>query len=413
MSPGPDRREPPCPHFAQCGGCDLQHIDDAPQLALKVAAVRETLERVGKLTIPADISIVAGKPWGYRLRTQLHTGETPRGLRVGYFARGSHTLVPVDRCPVLVPELEALLPTLPKALGAVPKKRLDLALGDDDWTCAPPVEGLPKGPVSTTVGAFSYRFDARCFFQGNRTLLERLVEVVVGPWEGEAAYDLYAGVGLFSLPLARCYGRVTTVESDSIAVRYAKQNVRANDVANVEIESRSTEAWIPELPPKVARVVVDPPRSGLPLAVRHQLVEQRPERLTYVSCHPAALARDLRALERAYAIESLVLLDLFPQTGHMEVVAQLVARGPAEKSAEVENPEETVVPETVSAVDEIETPKPEPAEPEALEPEALEPEVPESESDPTVVVEADGSDAGSDGSETDSSAADATQEPSS
>jgi 23S rRNA (uracil1939-C5)-methyltransferase len=348
LVPGPGRREPPCPYFARCGGCDLQHLDDAVQARAKAAAVVETLVRLGGVELPGAPELVTASPFAYRLRTQLQTGgegggETERAaaraIEVGYFARGSHDLVAVDRCPILVPELEALLPELPRLLaaaGEVPR-RLDLAAGGGvggGLTAAPKVAGLPHGEVSLTldgppeVAGLAFAYDARAFFQAHRQLVGELAARTVGTWEGEEAYDLYAGVGLFSLPLARRYARVVAVEGDRVAARYARTNARRNRIANLEVVPQALETWIPGLPQGAARVVVDPPRGGLSRRVRHALFRARPRRLTYVSCHAATLARDLKGLRPAYRVESLTLLDLFPQSGHMEAVVQLAAVEP-------------------------------------------------------------------------------------
>ena len=336
----------------------------------------ETLVRLGGVELPGEPEVVTASPFGYRLRTQLHArpaavgpvaagsaapdlsasarsssavaagiaaldrlGPAPQPataggrVEIGYYARGSHDLVAVDRCPILVPELEAVLPALPALLAAPgAPRRLDLAAGGGGaLTTAPVVAGLPHGEVSLTVagppgmGELVYAYDARCFFQAHRELVAELLARAVGPWEGEEAYDLYAGVGLFSLPLARRYGRAVAVEGDRVAARYARTNARRNRIANLEVVPQVVESWIGRLPPRAARVLVDPPRGGLSRRVRGALFRARPQRLTYVSCHSATLARDLKGLHPAYRLESLVLLDLFPQSGHMEAVAQLVA----------------------------------------------------------------------------------------
>jgi 23S rRNA (uracil1939-C5)-methyltransferase len=328
LEPGPARRPDPVPELSRTGVCDLQHLDDRVQPLLKAEAVRETLERIGRLSIPADAPLITGEPWGYRLRTQLHTEVDPvgGGVRVGYHARGTNEVIPVARCPLLVPELEELLAALPPMLTPAGPRRLDLAAGDGGAvTVAPVVPGLPHGEVSTKVGELTYAYDARCFFQSHRGLLPRLVETAVGSWEGEAAVDLFAGVGLFSLPLARRYRRVIAVESDQIGTRYARLNARRNRLPGVEVVNQAVETWISELPAGLDRVVVDPPRGGLVPRVRDALMARRPARLTYVSCHPAALARDLRHLQEGYRVESVAFIDLFPQTGHMEVVVQMAA----------------------------------------------------------------------------------------
>ena len=327
--PGPGRRPDPAPELSRTGVCDLQHLEDDLQTRLKVQAVRETLEHLGHIEVPADVEVVKGEPWGYRLRTQLHTDVNPMtgGVRVGYYARGTNEVVPVSRCPLLVPELEALLAELPAHLGEGAPQRIDLAAGDDGAvTVAPVIPGLPHGEISATIGDIVYAYDARTFFQGHRGLLARLVEVTVGEWRGETAVDLYAGVGLFSLPLARRYGKVLAVEADQIGSRYARLNVRRNKFANVELVNQVVESWVKEMPGGLDRVIVDPPRGGLSRDVRNALMDRPPQRLTYVSCHPAALARDLRTLQKAYKIESFVFFDLFPQTGHMETVVQMTRR---------------------------------------------------------------------------------------
>ncbi|MEA2603310.1 MAG: rRNA (uracil1939-C5)-methyltransferase [Acidobacteriota bacterium] len=329
LEPGPARRPDPVPELSRSSICDLQHLDDLTQVLLKAGAVKETLEHIGKVEMPFDPELITGEPWHYRLRTQVHTAIDPLtgGVQVGYHARGTNDVIPVSRCPLLVPELEAFLAELPARLGADAPQRLDLVVGDGGAvTVAPVVQGLPHGEVSTRVGDFTYFYDARCFFQAHRGLLPNLVEATVGPWEGETAVDLYAGVGLFSLPLARRYKRVISVEGDQIGSRYARLNVKRNRTANVEVVNKAVESWLPALQLGVDRVVVDPPRGGLSRDVRNFLMLRRPARITYVSCHPAALARDLRQLGDAYSIEHIAFADLFPQTGHMEVLVQMVAK---------------------------------------------------------------------------------------
>ena len=329
LSAGPGRRTPPCPHFADCGGCDLQHLDDAVQLRLKAEATVETLRRISGLTLPPPRTILAGSPWGYRLRTRVHVRPAGSGFEVGYHARGSHRLVPVASCPILLPELEREVTTLARRLTAPAPSRVELAAGDDGEVGASPAAGgIPAAELSRRVGEFEYLFDARCFFQGHADLLESFVATVVGEEKGGSALDLYGGVGLFALPLARRYGTVTLVEGDRIAARFARKNTRRARLPGIEVVGQAVESWIVRgLADDVDRVVVDPPRDGLALVVRGLLAARPPRRLTYVSCHAAALGRDLKHLASNFDVESLALVDLFPQTGQMETIAQLVRRG--------------------------------------------------------------------------------------
>jgi 23S rRNA (uracil1939-C5)-methyltransferase len=211
---------------------------------------------------------------------------------------------------------------------------VDIAAGDDrSVTAAPPIEALPGGPVTRRVGPWTYEYDARVFFQAHAGLLGDLQREVCGSHRGELAVDLYAGVGLFTLALARRYRRVIAVESDRVAARFARRNARANGLANVEVDARSAESFFASPRPGIDRVVLDPPRTGLPRPLRRALLDSGTPRLTYASCHPATLARDLRELAAAYTVTALTLIDLFPQTGHLEVVAQLARAAPGGASA--------------------------------------------------------------------------------
>ena len=324
LESGPGRREAPCPHFGQCGGCDLQHIEDTVQSKLKAAAIEETLVRLGRVPTDTPIRTIEGPMWGYRQRAQLHTGLVEDEVYAGFHARRGHDLVAVSSCPVLVPELEDLLGRLPGVLPSPPPPRVDLVAGDDgELSTAPRTSALPHGEVHIAVGEWTFELDARCFFQTHRQLLPDLTREVVGEWRGAEAYDLFAGVGFFSLPLAGLYGKVIAVEGDRIAGRYLQRNSRRHRLDRLEYVHSAVDSWITTLPARADRVVVDPPRTGLSGKVREYLCQRRPRRLTYASCHPATLARDLRTLYRAFDLEQLSLIDLFPQTGHMEVVAQL------------------------------------------------------------------------------------------
>lgn len=323
LQAGNGRREPKCPHFGACGGCDLQHLEDAVQVELKAEAVRETLVRLGGVQADISIETVSGDAWSYRLRTQIHTARTEDQLESGYLGRRSHDVVPIETCPVLLPALEKAVVGLNAVLVEHAPRRIDLMVGDEnELNVAPPLPGLAQHEASIVVGDFTYAVDARCFFQAHRQLLPALVGKAIGEWTGEVAYDLYAGVGLLTLPLASKYSRVVAVESDRMAVRFARRNAQVNKATAVEHVGCAVESWIDALPADVPRVVLDPPRTGLSAKVRQVLRQRPPQRLTYVSCHPATLARDLKMLGSVYRIEQVIALDMFPQTGHMEVVVQ-------------------------------------------------------------------------------------------
>lgn len=345
VSAGPLRREAPCPFYVRCGGCQLQHIEDEAQLGLKTAAALETLRRLGGID-PAQLarchveSPVADRLWGYRLRAQVHVEQEKDGaIGVGFRRRRSHELVRVDRCPVLAPAIEARLPDLPRLLaeavqsGQAAPSRLSLAAeglgGDSPVVAAPPLGELPGGALEIELLGRRLTFDARCFVQAHGGLLETLARSAVGSFEGETAVDLFAGVGFFTLGLAERYGSVTAVEGESVAARYARKNLRLNGLRHCRVERVAVESWVDGrtggegLQPGLDRVLVDPPRVGLSWKVRRALRRAAPARLTYVSCDPATLARDLGDLIRDFDLESITFFDLFPQTAHLETVVQL------------------------------------------------------------------------------------------
>jgi 23S rRNA (uracil1939-C5)-methyltransferase len=173
-----------------------------------------------------------------------------------------------------------------------------------------------------------FRVGRNSFFQVNRFLVDRLVETAIEGAEGGAALDVYAGVGLFSLALARKFGQVTAVESGASAVRDLEFNAERAGLSNVKAIQKSAEEYLAALEEAPDFVLVDPPRAGLGKAVVARLAELRPRQLTVVACDAATLARDLAGLIGAgYRMERLTLVDLFPQTMHLETVVQLRSDG--------------------------------------------------------------------------------------
>ena len=338
LEPGKQRQAPPCDVYDQCGGCDLQHVSDS-QLELKVAAASETLRRLGGLH-DLEFDVISGPSWGYRTRAQLHCRGGQLGqedddaeralesepLRIGFFRRGTREVVPISSCPILDPRLNALLAELPTHLDGAERipERLDVTLGDEGVAVAPRVPGLPSQSVTRNIGEFVLEYDARCFFQGNASMLETLVNrVVSSDGGGGDAWDLYAGVGLFTVALAKSYESVTAVDTDRIGARYARRNARRNGLKNVHVEVQSVDGFLERQSAAPDLVVLDPPRGGLSTTALERLVRLRPQRIVYVSCQTPTLARDLRTLTRAYEVSDLTFVDLFPQTAHLEAVTHL------------------------------------------------------------------------------------------
>lgn len=317
LSPSPARTAAVCPYFGRCGGCHYQHANYETQLALKLEILRETLRRVGKFEAPAGIDVIDGEPHGYRNRIQLHVD----GARAGYREAGSHRLCAIEQCPIASPRLnQALRENVAGRRFSRHVESIELFTNESELQ-AP---GAETGSIEYRVGDEMYRVGRRSFFQVNRFLIERLVERVAGGGSGARALDLYAGVGLFSLPLGRRFTEVVAVEAGASAHADLVHNAQRAGLP-VRAERAAADLFLETLTASPDLVVADPPRAGLGKQVVRELLRLRAPRLVIVSCDPATLARDLAPLLAAnYRIERLTMVDLFPQTYHIETVVDLV-----------------------------------------------------------------------------------------
>ncbi|HMD47781.1 MAG TPA: TRAM domain-containing protein [Bryobacteraceae bacterium] len=325
VSPGSSRVAPGCPYFLRCGGCQFQHLDYKVQVEQKIAALREVLRRVGKIDFPGEIDAITGEPWQYRNRIQLHI---ERGA-VGYFEYSSRRLCEIESCPVSSPALnraiEALNAHRPQ-LGAY-SGGVELFTNETD-TQVSVLERAPRALFSIfeSIGTSApieyqgFRVSRNSFFQVNRFLAGGLVECAIAGHAGETAVDLYAGVGLFSKALAARFPRVTAVESG----RSAHRDLVHNLGERVASENTTVEEYLARLESPPDLILADPPRAGLGKHVVADLTRIQAPALAIVSCDPATLARDLQGLiASGYRIEKVTLVDLFPQTFHLESVVQL------------------------------------------------------------------------------------------
>lgn len=327
--PGPRRIVPPCVYVGTCGGCDFQQMTYAAQLDAKVGIIRDNLERIGKIDYGEDIGIIPSPgEFGYRLRAQWHMDRDRR--EIGYYARNSQNLVAIEHCPILMPELDAELQRVRAEIDWESfwpdKGAIDAACGDDGAISTHSKEvDLGNREIVLTAAGERYTFTAEAFFQGNRHLIESLVATAIGDAAGETALDLYSGVGLFTLPLARRFRKVTAVEDFPLAVEFARKNVERAGLSNVEIVTKPVGKYLAELERSdVDFALVDPPRFGTEKKTVLDLIRLRPKVVSYVSCDPSVLARDLRRfLDNGYLIDSITALDLFPQTHHVETVVRL------------------------------------------------------------------------------------------
>jgi 23S rRNA (uracil1939-C5)-methyltransferase len=332
----PDRVEPRCEYFTRCGGCHYQQGSYQAQLAAKRAILEETLLRFAQITAPEPVAVISSEPWQYRNRIQLHFED---GC-MGYRAARSRSLVEIDHCPISSPKLNECIGKLaamvrntrwPRFLRSIElftneesvqvnvvETERPVAKRFFEW-CAQEIPGFEMGALNYA----GFQVSKGSFFQVNRYLIDRLVAEVTSHEEGGTALDLYAGVGLFSLPLAQKFKRVIAVESGAGAIRDLEANAGRIE-HTLESAQSSVDQFLEQFEDPCDLVVADPPRAGLGKLAVKRLIALAPRRITLVACDPATMARDLVPLLAAgYALNSLVMIDLFPHTYHIESVVKL------------------------------------------------------------------------------------------
>jgi 23S rRNA (uracil1939-C5)-methyltransferase len=372
----PDRVAAPCPYFGRCGGCHYQHIPYEAQVRYKAEILRETLGRIGRVQWDGPIATQASPPFGYRNRAQWKIRPAGAngggGVQIGYFEAGSTRLCPVDQCPILSPKLAETLSALGALVGrdksltgideieafadagdekillnvsaeslAVPPETLASALrnaipGTESILVhdrrADKFELSGAGFLTYAAGGAEYRVGHLSFFQVNRFLVEKLIEAVTGETRGRLALDLFAGVGLFTVPLAGRFERVIGVESNLAAAKDLEMNLQSSGGTSPACRHSTAEAFLPRWHETPDLVVLDPPRAGVESGTLARLKKLAPGQIVYLSCDPATLARDLAVLvggqEKTgpYEIADIYLFDIFPQSYHMEALVRLRRR---------------------------------------------------------------------------------------
>jgi len=373
--PSVPRVQPPCPYFTRCGGCHYQHSNYDHQLEIKAAILKENLRRIAKLELDRELNIHRSPEWNYRNRTRL-TLQTSTEFALCYHKFNSHELLPVEQCLISSPLINRGIAALWDIgrKGNIPGeiREIEMFVNANDTELLieaycqqdvnigtaqrlheslqfqiPEVAGVvifkdrvPSGPsdqanereqiqlagrseLAYKTSQSSYRVSAGSFFQVNCHLIDELVSIVTAGRSGGTALDLYAGVGLFSSVLYREFQRVIAVESSQTSYT----DLLYNSPPNVKAVQATTEQYLKNVGGKLHPdlVVVDPPRGGLSESVTKLLTSLRSPRITYVSCDPATVARDLRGLlDSGYRVEKAHLVDLFPQTFHIESVFRLV-----------------------------------------------------------------------------------------
>jgi 23S rRNA (uracil1939-C5)-methyltransferase len=371
LEPSPDRIEPRCPHFGQCGGCSLQHLDPVKQIQAKQNTLVQNLERIGKVKPETVWDPLTGPQWGYRRKARLSVRYVHKKERVlvGFRERYGRFVADMQTCFVLDERIASQLGGLSELIYSMEAKRtiaqIEVACGDDDCALVfrnlePLSEGdleklrsfaketglavllQPSGPASihclepasVNLTFCIPEYDLQLAFgpsdfiqvntEMNRLMIHRVLELLE-PVEGDRILDLFCGLGNFTLPLAKAAGAVVGIEGDAELVRRASENARKNGVANAIFhaadlnEDPGSAPWLKQ---GYDKVLVDPPRSGAEFILPH-VAASGAKRVVYVSCHPASLARDAGILVREHGFRLLGagVMDMFPHTGHVESIA--------------------------------------------------------------------------------------------
>jgi 23S rRNA (uracil1939-C5)-methyltransferase len=369
-----DRIQPACPHFGECGGCHYQHAQYSAQVKMKATILQETLERTGLKALP-EIRHHTATPWAYRNRMRLRLEEVDSILRAGYNRRGTNEFLAIQECPITAPLLwraaQSLLQVATENIAVrrwlsnvveaeffatADEKKLQMTVfvRKDQPGLAPlcermkqlapelagagtsllksagpqrqiqksrPLESWASQGLSYQAGDEDYWVSRGAFFQVNRFLIEELVRIVTTDRQGQLAWDLYAGVGLFSRALAKTFQQVVAVEASAtdLISSFKGTGRRAVEATTVEfLRQAVVQRERPQL------IVVDPPRAGIGAEVCALLARVSAPEIVYVSCDPETLARDLKMLaDSGYKLEELHLVDLFPQTFHLETIVVL------------------------------------------------------------------------------------------
>jgi 23S rRNA (uracil1939-C5)-methyltransferase len=369
------RVQPACPHFGSCGGCSFQHVDDAEQIHFKEELLRDQFRRIGKVEIPQIWEALTGPHWGYRSKARMGVKWVAKKNRVlvGFRERRNPFLAEIDSCKVMNPIVGEKLIALGEMIAGLTVKekipQIEVAIGDKECVLAfrvlePPTDAdkqrmrefahqhdlticlQPKGPdtivpldgepeviPSYTLAEQGVKFNFRpaMFTQVNYAINQKMVTRALAALEltkDDRVLDLFCGLGNFTLPLATQAGHVVGVEGDLPLVKHARENAKLNNLDNVEFHVADLTKDLKDQPwskQKFTKVLLDPSRAGAS-EVLHNLKHWQPERIVYVSCNPSTLARDTGILvnELGYKLLKAGVMDMFPQTAHVESIALFV-----------------------------------------------------------------------------------------
>jgi len=372
LETSPQRNNPLCSYFGRCGGCDFQQIKYDKQLFSKRDILWDAMIHVSKIDFPREqIELIPSPPLFYRNRLKLKVLWDRKKISWGFYFPSSHRLCSINHCWIAKNSLWSILPLLKNFLEDMPFKfrnliEVEIFQGDKrdilvDLKVKPKTRNLDSlrrnllnrsfgwnnqkisinlsrsqkqrlavlGPgfVTKVVRGWKFKVSSGSFFQVNDYMLNTLSENVVNGTKGKQALDLFCGVGFFSIPLTEMFSEVLAVDNNPSAIEDFKSNIKQNNINNCHLFKMEVDTFLSLNRLRLKQidlVLLDPPRSGLEKSTVKKICELKVPRIIYVSCDPSTLARDLAGLiQDGYFISELKILDLFPQSHHLETVVKL------------------------------------------------------------------------------------------
>ena len=349
LEKNPYRVEPKCKYYMQCGGCDFQHINYEKQVEIKKEILEETLQRIGKINKDTDKVIPSANPFNYRNRVQFKFD----GKNFGFYKLKTNEVVDIESCDIADENINNLIPTLKNlaknnphveelhifhppdnkpTLKIVLKENLfmnienllDTFAGIGVYIGNKRVKLEGKSFTFYRAGKFNYRVSIDSFFQVNKYQLENIVDEVISeiPKDSQCIGDIYCGVGLFTLPASKKAEKVFGIEASKSAVKDAQYNVKVHNIGNAKFYQKVVEksadiifGYNPDT------LIFDPPRTGIPKNIIQKLLQLKSlKRIIYVSCNPSTASRDINLLSEKFELKKVKLIDMFPQTHHIESI---------------------------------------------------------------------------------------------
>jgi 23S rRNA (uracil1939-C5)-methyltransferase len=353
IEPSPDRIDPACKYFNKCGGCNYQHIPYQLQVSLKEEILKDSLKRQAKTELKLSSPIINDNPWNYRLRGKFKVS----GNRIGFYMEHSKKVVDIENCPLMAQDVNEFYEKSRSLTGELGVREIHITGGENPVVLIklPAYTKINKRScgsyalkflnsgfsgfcievgnkiifhygttyASLNLNGLKYTVSPKSFFQSNWKLNLSVVETIkkaLQPLKGKKILDLYAGAGNFSLPFSED-ARVIAVEENRDAIKDGTRNLKLNNIRSCKFIRSSAENFLAK--DSIDIVILDPPRLGLAKKAMDNVISSLPERIVYVSCNPTTFSRDLKRLMPKYEIESVRMVDLFPQTYHIEVLAFL------------------------------------------------------------------------------------------